>query len=330
MIHLELPAGPVRPLPFYLAMEEWAAANLPPEEYFFAWRVEPTVICGRNQDIGLEVNTEYCRNEGIAVVRRRSGGGSVYADMNNWMMSYIAPGDDVTIGFGRYTTAVCAFLASLGIDGKATGRNDIVVSGAKIAGNAFYHLPGRSIVHGTLLCDTDTERMSRALTPSRAKLASKGVKSVSSRVTSLRNAGYAGDIATVGPMAAAFMCDRHIVLTGADIAAIETLQARYSDPGYFRGRGHSDFSGICRREHIDGVGEFEARIRLDGRGNILTLDLGGDFFVSGDVSAMLSSLRGIPYTPAAIAGACGTTDCSAIHGLTAENLTKILIETKIP
>ena len=96
MKHLSLPDAALwRRLPFYLAAEEWAARVLPPDDYFFAWRVAPTVICGRNQDMAAEVDLDYCRTHGIDVVRRRSGGGCVYADRNNWMFSYITPSDEV-------------------------------------------------------------------------------------------------------------------------------------------------------------------------------------------------------------------------------------------
>ena len=64
-------------LPFYLATEEWVAYNLPADDYFFLWRVHPTVICGRNQDIPKEVNLQYCAGHGIEVIRRKSGGGCV-------------------------------------------------------------------------------------------------------------------------------------------------------------------------------------------------------------------------------------------------------------
>lgn len=145
-------------------MEEWAARSLPAAEYFFSWRVEPTVICGRNQEIDKEVDLDYCRREGIDVVRRRSGGGCVFADMDNFMFSYICPGDEITVTFARYTTMIADALCKLGLDARATGRNDIVIGERKVSGNAFYHLPGRCIAHGTMLYDFNPAMMSRAIT----------------------------------------------------------------------------------------------------------------------------------------------------------------------
>ncbi|MDE6131459.1 MAG: lipoyltransferase, partial [Muribaculaceae bacterium] len=85
MKHVVIPETPGQPrlLPFYLAAEEWVARELPRDEYFFTWIVDPTVIFGRNQLIDAEVDLEYCRRHGIRTFRRRSGGGCVFADRNN-------------------------------------------------------------------------------------------------------------------------------------------------------------------------------------------------------------------------------------------------------
>ena len=76
MKHIVLPDAERRSLAFYLAMEEFVAGKYE-DEAFFVWRVEPTVIIGRNQDLEAEVNLKYCRDRGVHIVRRRSGGGCV-------------------------------------------------------------------------------------------------------------------------------------------------------------------------------------------------------------------------------------------------------------
>ncbi|MBQ5508275.1 MAG: lipoate--protein ligase family protein, partial [Muribaculaceae bacterium] len=163
MRYVQLPYDEVRRLTFYLAMEEHAARLLKDDksidELFFTWRVRPTVIFGRNQLIDSEVNVAYCKANGIEYYRRKSGGGCVYADMDNLMFSYITRSDDVTTTFSHYTHAIVAMLKDLGLDASDTSRNDIMIEGKKVSGNAFYHLPGISIVHGTMLYDTNMENM---------------------------------------------------------------------------------------------------------------------------------------------------------------------------
>ena len=178
-----------RSLPYYLAVEEWVAQHLPANDYLFAWQVDSSVICGRHQLMELEVDMAFCREHGIEVWRRRGGGGAVYADKNNLMFSYVTNRRGNKGCFDIYTRAMCKMLGGIGICAAPTGRNDIEIEGRKLAGNAFYGLAGRSIVHGTMLYDADLEMMSGALTPSRAKLSAKGVKSVPKRITTLKEQG---------------------------------------------------------------------------------------------------------------------------------------------
>ncbi|MDE6491264.1 MAG: lipoyltransferase, partial [Muribaculaceae bacterium] len=106
--------APSRPLPFYLAMEEYLARTRQEDELWFWWIVPPTVIIGRNQLMDTEVNVPYCREHGIQVYRRKSGGGCVYSDFGNVMFSYVCHSSDVETTFRRYTTGVADMLRSLG------------------------------------------------------------------------------------------------------------------------------------------------------------------------------------------------------------------------
>lgn len=330
MKHPALPTGDKhRRLPFYLAAEEWIARTLPPDEYFFAWRVAPTVICGRNQDIACEVDLDYCAAHGIDVVRRRSGGGCVYADMANWMFSYICPDSGVDADFSRYTRTVIAMLASLGIEARASGRNDIYIGERKVAGNAFYHMPGRSIVHGTMLCSIDNDTMARAITPSRAKLEAKGVRSVPAHLTSLTAEGLTLPVDQLGPYAERFICrGGEIPVTETDIRQIEALEARYYEPEFLYGRRNDNTPSLRRQKRIEGIGEFEAAISISPDRHITTLNLTGDFFVSESVEqSILAPLVGVEYTRPAIERTLRGIDVeAAIPGMTHAELSRLLID----
>ena len=141
MIYIALPeTDTIRRLSFYLATEEHVARHMDLDEAFFMWQVNPSVIFGRNQLIENEVNIDYCRSHNIETYRRKSGGGCVYADRSNVMFSYVTKDENVSLTFNRYVNLVALVLCRLGIDARATGRNDILIDGRKVSGNAFYHV----------------------------------------------------------------------------------------------------------------------------------------------------------------------------------------------
>lgn len=291
MKRIIVPAAACGDIPFYLSVEEWCALYLPAEEYFFAWQVSPSIICGRHQDIETEVNLPQAAKEGIKVWRRKSGGGAVLADMNNVMFSYITPSTAVQTGFDRYTSMVCDMLKSLGIDAQSTGRNDIAVNGQKVAGNAFLKLPGRSIVHGTMLYDSNFQLMARVLTPSRAKRMSKGVVSVPSRVTTLRREGMTLSCPEFIEKAVDFLCptaNGAITLGEDDLAEVMRIRESYLTPEHLRITPGADVA-TSHRTYIEGVGELIFKYSTDISGNISHAELRGDFFPLQDVDSCITS-----------------------------------------
>lgn len=184
MKHVIVPHG--RPLAWYLD-EEIRLAQDVQEDLFFCWRVKPTVIYGRHQDVNAEVNLDYCRAHGIQVVQRKSGGGCVYADEGNLMLSFISPDTHSEAVFERCLNQVADALRSLGLDAVTTAHNDILVGNRKVSGNACYALPNATIVHGTLLYDVNLEALEQAITPDEAKLRKHAVQSVRQRVMNIRH-----------------------------------------------------------------------------------------------------------------------------------------------
>ncbi len=338
MIHVEFPAGvDVRnqKLPFFLATEEHLARNCR-GEYFFMWQVEPTVIFGRNQNLEAEVNVAFCKEKGIATYRRKSGGGCVYADRNNIMFSHITSSDAVATTFSRFTGEVAAMLRGMGIvDAATTGRNDIMIGDRKVSGYAFYHIGcrdgSRAIVHGTMLYDADPDTMGRVLTPSRAKLMSKGVHSVPSRITTLRRCGLG------------MSCDDFIAhamqsmggsgsytLTAADIESVTAIMQTYLQDDFLR-RG-----GLCRLprhtgRRIEGVGEVAVWLGTGSDGLIDRCRISGDFFGSrASLDELCRALVGVvPEREALTAALSRYSVGDAIEGISADTLADLIIETTI-
>lgn len=226
MKYIALPDEKERRLSFYLAMEEWVARHLDEPDCFFMWQVAPTVIFGRNQVMENEVNVEYCREKGIQMYRRKSGGGCVYADKGNVMLSYVCDGDNVGFTFHKFLNMVVLVLRRMGVEAACTSHNDVMIGDRKVCGTAFYHLSGRNIVHSTFLYDTEMENMLHAITPSREKLQRKGVESVRQRITLLKD--YTDmSLEEVKSLIRTTLCVGERVLTPSDVAEIELLEEKY-------------------------------------------------------------------------------------------------------
>lgn len=285
MKHILLPDNRPRRLVFYLAMEEYVARHIDEKECFFMWQVDPTVIFGRNQVLEAEVNLPYCRSNDIAIFRRKSGGGCVYSDRGNIMLSYIKEGNSVGFIFDSYMRRITFALQKAGIAAQMSGRNDILIDGRKVSGNAFYQLPDRSIVHGTMLFDTNFDHLENAITPSDKKLQSKGVQSVRQRVTNLKE-HTSMSIEEFKQYMIDTLCDSERTLTADEVAAIEAIEATYLDEEFILGKNprYSYCSEVvrCRAGELSVVVELRRRL-------IESIELKGDFFALRDYADELNS-----------------------------------------
>lgn len=173
---------------FNIALEEYCFKNLRDEdEIFLLWINEPSIIVGKYQNTIEEINTEYTREKGIHVIRRISGGGAVYHDLNNLNYTIISNRDKNQEGFNfkEFSKPIIETLAELGVKAEFTGRNDLEIDGQKFCGNAQAYIKDRVMHHGCLLFNVDFSALGDALKVSKDKIESKGVKSVRSRVTNI-------------------------------------------------------------------------------------------------------------------------------------------------
>lgn len=170
-----------------LALEEYVLQNLGLEDSFLLFYInEPSIIIGKNQNTIEEINTDYVEENNIKVVRRLSGGGAVYHDLGNLNYSFITKDDgDSFHNFAKFTEPVVKALNELGVPAVLEGRNDILVEGRKISGNAQFATKGRMFSHGTLMFDSEIEHVVAALNVNKEKIESKGIKSIRSRVANI-------------------------------------------------------------------------------------------------------------------------------------------------
>ena len=313
----------IHQLPFYFAVEEYAARHYTDDDYFMGWRVNPTVMLGRNQLIDNEVNTDYCKEHKIDIFRRKSGGGCIYADKGCIQFSYISRAVNANEAFAAYMQRMADLLKGLKIDAQLSGRNDILINGTKVSGCAFYQLSNRSVLHNSLLFDTQLDHLSNALTPAKEKLQSKGVASVRQRVTNV--ATYTQlDILAFMDYVRQEMCGTEVLeLTEEDMKEVAEIEKELSSDDFVYGKNPK--YSLVRRHRFEGVGTLEAHIEL--KNNIIgSINMVGDYFLLGDIDHdFLSLLKGCEFTREAVEERLEDIDLSTIiRGLKQRQFLRLL------
>jgi lipoate-protein ligase A len=180
---------------FNLALEEYLSNFTDKEsEYLLFYRNEPSLVMGKNQNAWEEMNFNYLESQNIFLSRRISGGGTVYHDLNNLNFSFIKPLDTKMVAnYDSLLLPIVEFLKTLELNASIGKRSDIWLEidakneKRKITGTAQYTNKNRFITHGTLLFDTDLEKLEKAITiPTNIEVDSKSLKSVRSKVINIK------------------------------------------------------------------------------------------------------------------------------------------------
>ena len=172
---------------FNLAAEEYFLKNFQ-EDFFMLWRSRPSVVVGKHQNALAEINHEFVRLHEIPVARRLSGGGTVFHDPGNVNFTFIRNVANISeVNFKVFTVPVIEALKKLGVDAYTTGRNDLLIEGKKISGNAEHVHRNRVLHHGTLLFDSRLEALKGSLKVDLSKFEDKAVQSNRSEVTNIAN-----------------------------------------------------------------------------------------------------------------------------------------------
>ena len=316
---------------FNLALEEYVFEQMPRDrEYFLTWRNDNAIIIGRHQNTAAEINEEFVKEKNIKVVRRLSGGGAVYHDLGNLNFTFIVdalPGQKVDLR--KFCRPIADTLCTLGANATVDGRNDILIDGMKVSGNAQYVRQGRVMHHGTILFDSDMSVLGQALRPDPAKAQAQGVKSVRSRVTNVRPC-LAEDM-TLEEFRAALTCSlmtggfEKNELTDGDIAAIEEIRKqRYATREW--NYGFCEEGALIRKRRIEGCGTVEAHITLKDD-LISDITFRGDYFSTLPPEELSSLFLGLPLVEGALLAALdGHRAGDYITGLENEKLAALLCD----
>lgn len=281
--------------PYYnLAVEEYLLKSSD-EDVFMLWQNCPSVIIGKNQNAYAEVDLEYAKVHGINVVRRMTGGGAVYHDLGNLNYSFITSTERAeSLDYEYFTRPIVDALASLGLDCRLCGRNDIECNGKKISGNAQLNSGGRILHHGTLLFDVDTDEMSAVLRIDREKLEYKAVKSHKGRVANISSLlKKSVDMGAFITQIEAFVLER---MTAETVSAPENAEIgalcdrnRSEDFIYSDRRFLTSYSCSRRKKFHYGIVNLD--MILNGN-TIESVVISGDFFERSSVEELEKELVG--------------------------------------
>ncbi len=308
---------------FNLALEEYLLKSKS-ENFICVWRNAPTVVVGINQNTVSEVNTAYTAKNGIKTVRRLTGGGAVYHDLDNVCYTFIAPYEKDSETFKIWSMPVVEYLKTLGITAEFSGRNDLTIDGKKISGAAETVFKDRLLHHGTLLFNTDTEKLSFALKENKLKISDKAIKSVKSRVTNIKEylkSSLSTEEFLLGLIAHFKKNFKEYVLDSDDIIAIEKLKLeKYSTFEWNVGESPKG-ENFSTKKFPYGI--VELRFNTE-KGKLKNIKINGDFFSISPISELENALTNVKYLRSEIVASLKSVG-DYIKGATAEEIADLFI-----
>ncbi|MFA1348224.1 lipoate--protein ligase [Streptococcus agalactiae] len=317
---------------YNVALEAYAFQKLTDiDEIFILWINEPAIIIGRHQNTIQEINKEFIDKNGIHVVRRLSGGGAVYHDLNNLNYTIISNNtQEAAFDFQTFSKPVIDTLAKLGVKAEFTGRNDLEINGQKFAGNAQAYYKGRMMHHGCLLFDVDMSVLGQALKVSKDKIESKGIKSVRGRVTNIVD--HLSDKITVQEFSDAILAQMkeeypemdEYVLSDAELSEIQAMrdnQFATWDWTYGKAPEYTIERGVRYP-----AGKITTYANVENS-TIKSVKIFGDFFGVKPVDDIEKMLEGVRYDYKDVLAALKTVDTSQYFSrMTPEEITKAIVD----
>lgn len=312
---------------FNLALEEWLMDNIE-DSVFMLWRNDKTVVIGKNQNAYAQINREYADSHKITVSRRLTGGGAVFHDLGNVNFSFIMPKEGENIDFAKFTQPIIERLSELGANAELSGRNDILINGKKVSGNAQCVHNGKVLHHGTLLYSADLSDVSAVLKVDETKFHGKGIKSVKSRVANIKElCGTDLSVTEFIDFIESGINGKLVELTDEQISEVKALRdSKYATWEWVWGRS-KEYS-LKAKKRFD-YGSVELLVNTD-RGVIKDLKINGDFFGVGEISELEALLLGVRYDHTAIIKRLEKIEISRfIFGASAEDMAKLFFENTL-
>lgn len=314
--------------PFFHAAEEYLMENFG-ESVFMLWRAKKCILLGKNQNAWKQVNLDYVKEREILLVRRASGGGTVFCDLGNINFSFIENhGTEKVNNYRLFTKPILEVLNQMGIPAQFSGRNDLTIDGKKFSGNAQYRKKDRLLHHGTLLFSADLKDLAGALKTDPLKYKDRGIESAAKRVTNIAaHLDEPMDVLAFREKIYSHMQSKDsdaIVrdFTEAEIVEIEKIaDAKYRNWDWTIGKSPQyDF----HREHrfAGGIVEIDLSVK---KGIVTDLVIHGDFLSRLDLADIQTALIGKRHDPTVLLEALKAFPLEEyFYGITADDLISLL------
>ncbi len=171
---------------FNVAAEEFILKNID-DEVVMLWHSTPCVVVGKHQNTLNEVNTLLAEELNIPVIRRISGGGTVYHDNGNLNYTIITSSKNTStlVNFNKSTAPIISFLKEYSIEATFEGKNNLRINNLKFSGNSAHVYKNKVLHHGTLLYNTDLTLLNKIITPPDQLITDKAVQSIRTSVTNI-------------------------------------------------------------------------------------------------------------------------------------------------
>ena len=291
--------------PYYnLALEEYLLKCVPEIGcILYLWQNDHTVVIGRNQNPWAECRTSLLQEERGHLARRLSGGGAVYHDLGNLNFTFLCKEESYDLE--KQLSVIQKAVSYAGIAAYFSGRNDLLADGRKFSGNAFYHSKGAAYHHGTLLVSSNIDRLQRYLSPPKAKLETKGIASVRSRVVNLTELSPTLTVDNMKQyMVQAFAeiygtQPQALSLSDAEKAEVLQLRQRYAGEDWLYGKP-MPFS--CTFSGHFSFGNLELQLSIES-GSITALQVYTDAMDAELPQRLSAVLTGCPFRAAEMANA---------------------------
>ncbi|ASP28204.1 lipoate protein ligase A [Spiroplasma corruscae] len=286
---------------YNLATEDYLTRS---QEYkdpiLFLWQNDNTIVVGRNQNLASEINLQTTEADNVNIIRRNTGGGTVFQDLGNMNFSIIYTDEDnkgVSM-FAETLEPVIKTLNRMGVDAKFSGRNDIVLNGKKISGNAMLKYKNRFLQHGTILFNANLDKLAKYLTVDKAKILSKNIASIVARVTNINSEvenkieiqDFWEELIKTYEMQGEI---KYLTLNEKDLKEIDRLfNEKYNDPNWtFTKNATFDY---VHKTRLEGKGSFE--IYQNVVDNVIKdIKIYGDFLGYSGTEELETKLKNTPY-----------------------------------